>query len=261
MTEKDKVKQVTRERDENGYWQSDKPFRIDRPFGPTGYQDFSYLSDEEKALGIEMMKANAQGQTIQWGFGTPQGLPDQERLWREQAIFCLLGDPELMALHMDFFKRLGQLVTGLDSDELMAATTSRGGLDVIEKGKDPDTRRRLANAMLMILAVGTELNEPYFLRMFALTPTQHKKSDEKGSYLISAEKALMLRHPESSVWTAEECLVLQFTYAYMRREMTDGLYDRAEATWGKKETLRFTYWIAEYYWMVTFQAMYNRRKW
>ncbi|MBT8339292.1 MAG: hypothetical protein HKP58_07660 [Desulfatitalea sp.] len=155
-----------------------------------------------------------------------------------------------------------ELVTGLDgNDGIMQVTTSKKGIDASDKRDDPDVRRRLGNALLIVLAVTAELDDQYMLRMMLTTPTE-TKPDENGSYLMSAERAAMLLQPESSVWSDEERLVLQFTYAVMRKEMTDDLWNRASEAWGPKETMRYIQWIGIYIYMELFMsALYRRQIW
>ncbi|MBT8339994.1 MAG: hypothetical protein HKP58_10380 [Desulfatitalea sp.] len=258
---KDAIGIEPREREENtGLWKMDKPFRLDPPRTPSDFEKVPFLSDEEKALGVEYMKKTLTEPKYEWGLGKGE-MPKQERIFFANSLGCLNLDPKLYAIYERYYEDLVSLITGLDGNaEIMQATTKKDGIDATAKRGDPEVRRRLGNVLLICLAVSAERGwDQYFLQMMASTSTQ-TKPDENGSYCIPTEKALMLRYPKSSVWTDEESLVLEFTYAVMRHEMTDEIWDRAMAAWGPKEPMRYIQWIGNYIWMIMFMNALSRRK-
>ncbi|MBT8340464.1 MAG: hypothetical protein HKP58_18690 [Desulfatitalea sp.] len=259
MNETKTVKPVKRERDDSGFWKIDKLLRLGNPpMMPSDYEKVPFLSDEEKALGAEWFK-RFMSPAYEWGLGKGE-MPEIDRIWFTNSWQSIALDPALNAAYVQYFDNLVTLVTGFDgNDELMSATTRTKGVDSTEKRHDPDVRRRYANAMLMILAIAAELNNTFWLRMMIVVPTE-KEADKNGSYCISAEKAALLLRPESSVWTDEEGLVLQFTYAVMRDEMTDALWDRAIAAWNEKEAMRNLLWIGNYMGIMKCTNALSRRK-
>ncbi|MBT8339945.1 MAG: hypothetical protein HKP58_02255 [Desulfatitalea sp.] len=258
MRENEKIKQMSHARDAFGFWKIDKPHRIDPPQTPSDFEKLPFLNDEEKALGAAMLKKFL-GEMSGWGLGKGE-LPAQERIYFQSSIGGLCVDPMSYEAYFKFYERLVCLLTGLDNnDEIMQATTHKKGIDATAKRNDPEVRRRLRNALLICFGIATERNEKFWIRMMATTSTQ-TEPDDTGSYLMSAEKAAMLSHPESSVWTDEEGLVLQFTFAVIRSEMTDALWDRCMALWGEKETIRYMLWIGHYVSMMMCMNTLTRRK-
>ncbi|MBT8342255.1 MAG: hypothetical protein HKP58_20700 [Desulfatitalea sp.] len=259
MKEKKTVQHATRERDESGFWKIDKVLRLENPpMAPSDYEKVSFLSDEEKALGSGWLKRFI-SPAYEWGLGKGE-LPALDRIWFLNSWQSIAFDPELNAAYVDYFDRLVSLVTGFDgNDEIMSATTRAKGVDGTQRRNDPDARRRYGNAMLMILAIAAEQNNVYWLRMMLVVPTE-READENGSYYMSAEKAAMLTRPESSVWTDEEGLVLEFTHAVIHDGMTDALWDRAMAAWGEKEAMRNLLWIGNYMGVMKVTNALSRRK-
>ncbi|MBT8342446.1 MAG: hypothetical protein KJP07_20775 [Desulfatitalea sp.] len=256
MKETGKIVKGTRERDESGFWKIDKLTRLPMPLSPNEIQEMPWLNDEEKAIGVKLLTTPPK---LDLGIFKNE-LPIQAKIWWCMPSRCLMNDPEHAVAVNQYYDHLTKLVTGLDGyDEIMQATTSKKGIDATAKRDDPDIRRRLGNALLITLAVTAEIDDQYMLRMMTTTPTE-TSPDDNGSYFMSAEKVAMLRHPDSSVWTDEEGLVLEFTYAVMRSEMSDGLWERAETAWGPKETMRYISWIGIYVYEVMFMAALSRRK-
>ncbi|MBT8338831.1 MAG: hypothetical protein KJP07_02350 [Desulfatitalea sp.] len=57
----------------------------------------------------------------------------------------------------------------------------------------------------------------------------------------------MFEYPDSKVWTEDQRLVLKFTKACCKNEMTDELFGEARKTWGEKKLLRIMLWIGFLY--------------
>lgn len=57
-------------------------------------------------------------------------------------------------------------------------------------------------------------------------------------------KLAVLDSPDSVLWTEQERLVLQFTWASLQNRMTDELFAQARAAWGEKTLLRSLAWAS-----------------
>ncbi|MBT8339944.1 MAG: hypothetical protein HKP58_02250 [Desulfatitalea sp.] len=248
------------ERDENGFWKIDKLNRIPKINVPADIEKLPWCNKKEKEKGMEYLSRLLKPK-LEWGVLNNE-MPKQSNIWYQMNVMCMANDPEGWVDYYTYYEKLTSLVTGLDgNDGIMQVTTSKKGIDASDKRDDPDVRRKVGNALLIVLAVTTELDDQYMLRMMLSTSTE-TTPDENGSYLMSGERVAMLHRPESSVWSDEERLVLQFTYAVMREEMTDDIWKRAEAAWGMKEPLRYIAWIGQYIYMNLFMAaMYRRQIW
>ncbi|MBT8339995.1 MAG: hypothetical protein HKP58_10385 [Desulfatitalea sp.] len=255
MKEKEKIEQVIRERDELGFWKMDKKTRLDMPM--PDYSNLPYLSDEEKALGTQLMQQYAP--TPEYGIGDMP--PILKNLWLQQPAFLLSCDPEYYQAYAQYYDVLVKLVTGFDSLEQMYPACVRiKGIDTTTKRDDPEVRRRFSNALLMGAAIGVEFDDQWYIRFYSNLPLDQRfQNDDAQDYLMPAEKFSMLHHPESSVWDDEERLCLQFTYAVIRRKMTDEIWDRAMAAWGEKETFRYLQWIGLYNSLSLFQNALDLR--
>ncbi|MBT8340357.1 MAG: hypothetical protein KJP07_10125 [Desulfatitalea sp.] len=253
------VKKIRGARDERGFWKIDKLNRMDPPITPDAIAAMTWLNDGEKARLAKLLDGLMKPK-YKNGLGSGE-LPDLERIQPLNALPVLLNDPEIWEAYYDFSDRVVKALIGLDgNDEIYTATTHARGIDETSKGNDKDVRRRLANALLICLAIGVENDDPYFLRFMTVTPIMQNEDFEKNNYHISGEKVAMLTRPESSVWTDEESLILQFTYAIMRHEMTDELWDDCIEKWGVKETYRYIAWIGLYEYSLQFQSAILRRK-
>ncbi|MBT8339660.1 MAG: hypothetical protein HKP58_07780, partial [Desulfatitalea sp.] len=230
MKKNENVKQDTRERDEVGLWKIDKKTRLDMPL--PDFSNLPYLSNEEKALGVKIRV------TPTAEFGIDDMSPEFSRIWQNQPGFLAVCDPKYYEAMKPYYETLVKLVIGFDSTaELFSAGVRPKGLDHGPKADDPEVRRRWSNAMLIMTAIGFETDDQYYIRYFTTGPTDPRdRDDSRKDYCLSGEKVGMIRHPESSVWDDEERLVLQFTYAVMRRQMTDEIWNRAMAAWGELET-------------------------
>ncbi|MBT8340868.1 MAG: hypothetical protein HKP58_10680 [Desulfatitalea sp.] len=259
MKKNEDAKQATRERDELGFWKVDKPFRLDVPLSPEAYQQLPWLSEEEKSIGIGLLEKILEGQRYS-GLGKGN-LVALDRIYYTQATACVLNDPELQAAYFPFFEQMVTLVTGLDGNtELMQATTHSNGVAATSKSDNPDIYRRVANALLSLFAMAAERNDLYFTRFMTSVPMMQNDPDpQTGLLLISAEKASQILNPESSVWNDEQRLVLQLTYAAMRREMTNALWDRCMAMWGPKETMRYVLWVGQYDYLCMLNGVFDLR--
>ncbi|MBT8340901.1 MAG: hypothetical protein HKP58_00060 [Desulfatitalea sp.] len=253
MKEKSKGKYVPRERDENGFWKIDKKTRLDIP--APDFSNVDYLSEEDKALGAKLVAARMP--QADWGLGDS---PKRENIWWQQPSFLLLCDPKSAEFFFEWFNSVVTAVTGLDGlSELYPVCLKKDGINSREKSNDPDVRRKLSNALLMGLAIGVEFDDQYCHRLYSLLPLDQREFIEGSDYVMDSEKIAMLRFPRSSVWSEEESLALQFTYAVMRRKMTDEIWDHAMASWGEKETIRNIHWIGLYTHLYMFQNAMDLR--
>ncbi|MBT8342447.1 MAG: hypothetical protein KJP07_20780 [Desulfatitalea sp.] len=259
MSDQKNAEQVGIERDELGFWKIGQLYRVNPPFN--GFSDVPWLNDDQKAIGEKLLQALKVQPKHKSGVGTGE-IPAMDRIQPITSLNCLLCDPESFNVFFEFYNNIVYLTTGLeDHDEILRAGTHKKGIDMTVKGKDPDVRRRLQNALLMCLALAGERNDPFWLRTMAITPIFQEEPSETGDdYFISGEKAIMIKHPLSSVWTDEESLCLQFTYAIMRDEMTDELWERCMATWSLPETIRYLFWVGMYNFCLMFQTTFFRRK-
>ncbi|MBT8339157.1 MAG: hypothetical protein HKP58_16070 [Desulfatitalea sp.] len=256
---KGNLKPVKRERDESGFWKIDKLNRIDPPMTPEAIQVMSWLNDQDRAVLARLLERLTNPRHPS-GVGKGE-LPVLDRIQPTNAVPALLNDPEMFELYFELTDRLVKMVTGLDgNDEMYTVTTHARGIDVTSKRNDSDVRRRLANALLICLAIGVENDDPYWMRFMTAVPIMQNEPFEKNRYHIGGEKVAMLTRPESSVWTDEERLILQLTYATMRHEMTDELWDECMARWGVKETFRYIAWLGMYAYSLQFQDVIFRRE-
>ncbi|MBT8339156.1 MAG: hypothetical protein HKP58_16075 [Desulfatitalea sp.] len=252
MNENKKVK-GKRERQPSGLWKVAKPNRIDPPF--VGFDHMTWLSDEEKALGAEYLESFTRPQKYEFGLGKGT-MPQLERIIGVNAFYSWMCDPECLVAFMGIYDKAIQLATGLDGfAELMQLGSNHTGIDTTERGKDPEIRRKFKLVMTMILAIGHERKDDYWLRTMTSNSSQ-TEPDKSGSYIIPAEKAVMLHNPDSSVWDDEESLAIKFTYAVMRSEMTDEIWGPCMEAWGPKEITRYAMFIGVYNLMLMQQTMY-----
>ncbi|MBT8340358.1 MAG: hypothetical protein KJP07_10130 [Desulfatitalea sp.] len=258
MTEKADAKKKARERDMSGFWKVDKLFRVDPPYNGFGHMD--WLNEDEKALGAEWLRkfmTPPEGYEFGIGKGT---MPRMERLLSINAFYSWLSDPEAFGAFFEYYDSCISLATGFNGFiELMQAGSNKEGIDAGAKGSDPEARRKFGNVMLMIFAVAFERKDDYFLRTMSCNSTQIEP-DENGSNIITAEKAVMIHNPDSSVWSDEESLAIKFANAVMRSEMTDEIWDSAMEAWGLKQITRYAMFIGVYNIMLMQQNIYFRSK-
>lgn len=74
---------------------------------------------------------------------------------------------------------------------------------------------------------------------------------------IVIEKLMMIDYPDSDVWDHEERLAIRYADAVLTNSMTDGLWASAVETWGVKQSLRYSVFLAEYLAWQFFQGVVN----
>lgn len=192
---------------------------------PEGFEALSYLSDDEKALGAEMLRVAA---TDIEGVEQP---PDHAAVQAHNPSLLLQSDPELFKNVMTFYDGFGKLVVGMDNDEIMATTGADG-----HKATDTEDLRRYHTSIFMVAKLAQLTGDEFMVRMSATNP----------ALKLSRQQLGLLDQPQSSVWNDEERLILEYTEAVYNRTVSDELFARAEEFWGRKQLLRYSLWIGIY---------------
>lgn len=187
----------------------------------------SYLSNEEKQLGIQFVEGVVLGATDH------EALPDHAALKDREPMFISAYDPALTMGPMGAaYTLVAQTVTGLTNAEIAAAIGRPEGLVT----EDLQRRRQWELSMLFVYKLAWDLNDEWLMRLMATMPR-----------LFGTEKSVMLGTPQSNVWDDDERLVLEFTGAVVNRNVSDELYARADAAWGTQGIIRRVTWIALYH--------------
>ena len=202
---------------------------------PSGFDKLSHLSDEEKQIGKRIID-RANPIKIE-GVEQP---PDHAAVQFINPFTILQSDPELMAAEIEYEETHYRLLVGfqMTPDDHLMKTTGKDGVKTL----DPDLRRRHYLALLIVQKVAHEYKDEWTLRLMATNP----------GYVLTTEQFGLLGHPQSVVWDEEQSLLLEFAEGVMRRTLTDELHARAEAMWGRKQTLRYAKQITLYVGMLMF---------
>lgn len=186
----------------------------------------SGFSEEEKAALAAFLDANESYDL--------EELPDHSALKRREPVMAILQrDPQLAGILVQAYIPLAEQVTGLTTEQVGRATTHAAGIHGVTD--DPEKIHNFEIAMLFVYAVAYENRDEWTLRLMATMPD-----------LLNAEKCIMLGHPESSVWSDEERAVLQLTHALITGDVSDELFNRAQALWGLQRLIRYTAWVGNY---------------
>lgn len=95
---------------------------------------------------------------------------------------------------------------------------------------------------LMCAETGRQTNSSYVYDFFvALIAREMPVFDVPWK---DTAKLALLDNPDSDLWSEEERLVLKFTKAVHKNEMTDELFEQARLAWGEKRILRSIAWIS-----------------
>lgn len=191
------------------------------------FDHLSYLSEEEKQLGVTFVEGVVLGATDH------EALPEHAALKDREPMFISAYDPALTMGPMGAaYAIVAQSVTGLTNAEIAAAIGKPEGLVT----DDPQQRRQWELSMLFVYKLAWDLNDEWMMRLMATMPK-----------LFGAEKSVMLGTPQSNVWDDDERLVLEFTNGVLNRSVSDELYARADAEWGTQGIIRRITWIALYH--------------
>lgn len=190
---------------------------------PDGYDALSDLTEEDKRVGVEMLKISSPDKD-----GLVQ-TPEHHAVQSRNPGMMYQSDPKLFekAINCD----LSKLVIGLADKEIALWPTANG-----VRTDDPDIRHRYQLAWLIIAKVAHENQDEWTLRLVATLP----------ALLLSKQQLALLGQPQSVVWDEEQRLMLEFAEGVMRQTVSDECFARAEAAWGRKQTLRYAAWTAHY---------------
>ena len=189
-----------------------------------GYDELSYLDDDDKRVGREIFDS--------LNMVTGKQDPEHAALQAINPSFALYtADPKLYKNQATYYGGMLDLVCGMNNEMLLASTNANGA-DVIT----PDIQRRFIMGQLIVTKVAHECRNEWALRLMASLP----------NCALSKEQFALLDQPQSAVWDEEERLILEFTSGFVHGNTTDELFARAEAYWGRKQLLRYSEWIAFY---------------
>ena len=201
---------------------------------PEGYDLLSHLSEEEKAIGKEMLRvkmANIPG---------VEQPPEHAAVQLRNPSMMFQHDPELFQREMVDYDRMSELVMGLTTVEIMEAT-DKDGLRV----DDPDIKRRHSNSMLMVTKIAHDFRDEWTLSLMTTFP----------GWTLSKQQFCLLGQPQSAVWSDEQRMVLEYTAAVIHRKLDDVLFARVRAEWGTTQMLRYTQWITYYVRLIAFDCV------
>lgn len=119
----------------------------------------------------------------------------------------------------------------------------------------PDTQMYAFSPMnLLTLAVAKRSGSDYqYGALGAFTANQISFSDLPAD---AVQKLPFLGDPDASVWNEEESFTIKFGIACIELRMTDELFAKAVATWGKQKTLRHISWVSfVYQWAILIEAL------
>jgi hypothetical protein len=193
---------------------------------PEGYDALMYLSDNEKQLGVEMLKVN---------YAEVPGVeqpPEHHAVQLRNPIMMFQSDPELFVQDDNDAKAIYEVVLGMPLQKLMEFTDKSG--PTIE---DPAVLRRFQMIMLLVAKVAQEVKSDWTLQLVATGPNWG---------WLTRQQLCLLDQPHSAVWNDEQRLMLEYTHAVVHYDVPDQLFERAEAAWGRKQLLRYTAMIAKY---------------
>jgi hypothetical protein len=190
-----------------------------------GYRALGFLTDEDVGIGRQIFE-----QTKMANIAGVQQPADHMAVQLVNPYMLFQSDPKLFAADLDYAEKLSVLVFGMNNQEVMAAT------DPDKLPQDPHVLRRYNAAMLITAKVAHEYEDEWTLRLVATGP----------GWSLSRQQLMLLGQPQSSVWDEEQRMILEFTSAVIRRQVTDEIFQITEAMWGRQQLLRYGAWITRY---------------
>lgn len=194
---------------------------------PGAYESQSHLSEEEKRLGVKMFDVNYANVP-----GVEQS-PEHHFVQLRNPINMFQYDPELFVQDDNDANALYDVVVGYSLKDIMKTTDESNP----HQFTDPEALHRFNTVLLMISRIAYEYQHDWCLQMVGTGP---------GWSWLSKKQLCALGLHNSIVWNNEQRLILEYTAAVIHYEVTDELFARAEALWGKKQLLRYSAIIVKY---------------